>query len=322
MVKALKLQSLYSFELKPKNPFNFYLTASCYNFNWWFNGSKCLIPISKDPPLIAVAHQPHDKVVVDIYGEKSVDHINVEEFVQWALGLNEDLTGFYNVIEDDAILREVPRSLQGMRMRATGFWNALLIAICQQNTSFIQGWSMLCRIYKLFGMKVKLNGIKSILPLSPRDFLTSEAEAKLREAKVGYRAKTIMHAASMIEKGYFEHLERLKDEEAEEKLKEIKGVGSYTARLTLVLSQRRYSLLPLDRWLKRLAEEIYKLKNVEEELKARWKEWCGLAVFFTTVVLDAEVLSKALRRALNGDVKPSCQYEKLSPLTLWMHAIC
>lgn len=259
---------------------------------------------------------------MDIYGEKSVDHINVEEFVQWALGLNEDLTGFYNVIEDDAILREVPRSLQGMRMRTTGFWNALLIAICQQNTSFIQGWSMLCRIYKLFGMKVKLNGIKSILPLSPRDFLTSEAEAKLREAKVGYRAKTIMHAASMIEKGYFEHLERLKDEEAEEKLKEIKGVGSYTARLTLVLSQRRYSLLPLDRWLKRLAEEIYKLKNVEEELKARWKEWCGLAVFFTTVVLDAEVLSKALRRALNGDVKPSCQYEKLSPLTLWMHAIC
>jgi len=303
-------------------PFNFHLTASCYNFKWWFDGSKCLIPISNDPPLIAVTRYSHDEVMVDVYGEKRADYTDVEKLARWILGLDEDLTSFYNVIENDAILREVPKSLRGMRMRATSLWNALLIAICQQNASFAQGWSMLCRIYRLFGLEVELNGIKSILPPSPRHFLTSEAEAKLREAKVGYRARTIIHAASMAEKGYFEYLEKLKDEDAEERLKEIKGIGGYTARLTLVLSQRRYGLLPLDRWLKRLAEEVYKLKNVEEELKAKWREWCGLAVFFTTVVLDAEVLLKALQRALNGDVKPRCQSEKPTPLTLWMHTIC
>jgi len=47
-----------------------------------------------------------------------------------------------------------------------------------------------------------------------------------------------------------------------------------------------------------------------------------LAVFFTTVVLDAEVLSKALKRALTGNVKPTLRRDKLSPLTLWMHEVC
>lgn len=60
-------------------------------------------------------------------------------------------------------------------------------------------------------------------------------------------------------------------------MKEIKGIGSYSARFALVLSQRRYGLLPLDRWLRKLAEEVYGLREVEEGLKAKWKRWCGLA---------------------------------------------
>jgi hypothetical protein len=34
---------------------------------------------------------------------------------------------------------------------------------------------------------------------------------------------------------------------AEDRLREVKGVGAYAARPALVLSQRRYGLLPLDR---------------------------------------------------------------------------
>ena len=315
----MRLRHLYSFKLRPREPYNFKLTASCYNFKWWFNGEKCILPLSGDPPLMAIAKEIEGEISVEVYGLGNAD---VEREVKWMLGVDEDLTGFYEVIANDAILREVPRTLRGMRLRSTSLWQALLIAICQQNASFAQGWSMLCRLYKLFGVEVEINGVKSLIPPSPNAFLRGDAEAKLKSARVGYRAETIIKAAVAASQGALDDLAKLKSQDAEAKLKEIKGIGSYTARLALVLAHRRYELLPLDRWLKSLAKEVYKLNNVEEELKRMWGNWCGLAMFFTTVVLDADVLSIALKRALSGDVSPRAQPSRPTPLTLWMHEIC
>ena len=67
-------------------------------------------------------------------------------------------------------------------MRATSLWNAMLIAICQQNASFAQGWRMLCRVYKLMGKGAKLGDVMTIIPSSPRGLL--------RGAGLEYRAET------------------------------------------------------------------------------------------------------------------------------------
>jgi len=317
----MRLKPLYDFELRPREPFNFYLTASCYNFNWWFDGSKCVIPLSSSPPLVAVARQENSELMVTVYGVKG-GREDVAKMVEHALGVDEDLAEFYGVAGRDPLLYEVPRALSGMRLRTTNLWNAMLIAVCQQNSSFAQGWRMLCRVYKLMGKRVELDGLTTIIPPSPREFLVDSARGLLKEAGLGYRTETIVRAAEAVERGLLKGVEELSDEEAEERLKEVKGIGAYTARLALVLSQRRYGLLPLDRWLEKIAREVYGLGDVEAGLRARWGRWCGLAVFFTTVVLDAEVLSKALKRALTGNVKPTLRRDKLSPLTLWMHEVC
>jgi 3-methyladenine DNA glycosylase/8-oxoguanine DNA glycosylase len=317
----MRLKSLYSFELRPREPFDFHLMASCYNFNWWFDGSKCIVPLSSLSPLVAVTRQEELRLVVTVYGMRDWPE-DVVKMVEHALGINEDLAEFYRVAERDPLLYEVPKTLSGMRLRATSLSNAMLIAICQQNASFAQGWKMLCRIYKLMGKRVELDGLTTIIPPTPRDILADSARRLLKEAGLGYRAETIVRVAETIERGLLEGVEELNDEEAEERLREIKGVGAYTARLALVLSQRRYGLLPLDRWLEKIAREVYRLDDVEVGLKTRWGRLCGLAVFFTTVVLDAEVLSKALKRALTGNVKPTLQRGKLSPLTLWMYEVC
>jgi len=317
----MRLKSLYDFELRPRKPFDFFLTASCYNFNWWFDGSKCIIPLSSSPPLVAVARYKEPELTVTVYGTGR-ERVDVAKVVEHVLGVDEDLTEFYKIAERDLILHEVPKALLGMRMRATSLWNAMIIAICQQNASFVQGWRMLCRVYKLVGRAVELDGATTITPPSPRDLLAEGALGLLRKAGLGYRAETVVRAASAVKEGLLEGVEELSDQEAEERLREVKGIGTYTARLALVLSQRRYSLLPLDRWLERIAREVYGLDDVERGLEAKWGRWCGLAVFFTTVVLDAEVLSRALKRALAGEVKPIIQRDRLSPLTLWMHEVC
>jgi len=313
---VLELKELYELKLQAKEPFDLNLTLSCYSFNWWFNGRAGVIPLLEEPMTVAVVSGSNLEVEVKVFG---VEQVDVEKQLRWILGLDEDLSDFYSKVERDPLLREVPKTLRGMRMRALSPWNALLVAICQQNASFMQGWRMLSRIYKLLGAEVNVEGLKTIIPPGPGKLLSDDAKVKLREAGAGYRAEVIVEAAKRAREGLLKEASSLSPSRAEDVLREVKGIGSYTARLTLVLSMRMYELLPLDRWLKRLAEEVYGVEDAEKELKARWGRWCGLATYFTTVVLDAEVISEALRRALSGEVKPKPYAGRPTPLTMWMH---
>jgi hypothetical protein len=60
--------------------------ASCYNFNWWFDGSKCIIPLSSSPPLAALARHEGPKLVVTVYGAGR-GQADVAKTVEHALGL-------------------------------------------------------------------------------------------------------------------------------------------------------------------------------------------------------------------------------------------
>lgn len=132
----MKLHPLHEFELRPREPFNFHLTASCYNFNWWFDGSKCVIPLSSSPPLVALAYCRDGRLTVEVYGSKSVD---VTKCVEHTLGVYEDLVEFYEIVKHDPILREVPTLLRDMRMRATNLWNAFLIAVVSRMPTSSKG---------------------------------------------------------------------------------------------------------------------------------------------------------------------------------------
>lgn len=105
----MRLKSLYSFELRPREPFDFHLMASCYNFNWWFDGSKCIVPLSSLSPLVAVTRQEELRLVVTVYGMRDWPE-DVVKMVEHALGVNEDLAEFYRVAERDPLLYEVPKN--------------------------------------------------------------------------------------------------------------------------------------------------------------------------------------------------------------------
>lgn len=61
---------------------------------------------------------------------------------------------------------------------------------------------MLCRIYKLMGTKVEVNNATTIIPLSPKNFLTEYSRALLKRAGVGYRAETLIKAAMTIDRAH------------------------------------------------------------------------------------------------------------------------
>ncbi|MEM0083641.1 MAG: hypothetical protein QW102_03885 [Candidatus Nezhaarchaeales archaeon] len=64
-------------------------------------------------------------------------------------------------------------------------------------------------------------------------------------------------------------LEHLNGDETEKLTKGIKGVVNYSAQCNVSTSpsQRRYGSLPLGKWLKRLAKEIYGIRGGEGILR-------------------------------------------------------
>ena len=225
------------------------------------------------------------------------------------LGLDHDYSEPYAIFSSDPILRCIPTSLPGYRLRLLSVWSALLVAVCQQNASFRQGWGMLYRLYTSVGRRliVDLGEEKRVFIESPRpENLSIEA---MKSAGMGYRAETV---SRVIEA-------RLHEVECSDvdRLSEVKGVGSYTLNLVKLLACRDYSALPLDRWLRRLAAEAYGCdpREAERELEKRFGRWRGLAALMTTVALDAEPLTKALERLRRGDVCPGKVVP--SPVTMW-----
>ena len=315
----MKLSKVASRIIGLPEDFSFELMASAYSFSWYFDGSELIIPIGRGELTIAVVRkEDREKLRITLFSQKKINYVDILfEKVEDVIGVNEELKDFHKIWRRDPLLSQSYDFLRGFRLRKTGLWNALLIGVCQQNASFRQGWNMLALIYKNLGLKVEIEGGKAtIVPPSPERIARSSV-GELRRCKLGYRAETVKKCAEAFCSGILS--EEDVDKYGEEDLTEIRGIGKYTARLALILSDRRYELPPIDRWLARIISEVYNVPvgEAEGEWVSRWGKWCGLAAFITTLALDAEPLTQALKRIREGRVTPTFNESKVTPLTLW-----
>ncbi|MEM0027132.1 MAG: hypothetical protein QXT53_04755 [Ignisphaera sp.] len=302
---------------KPKD-FSFFLTASVYNFSFWFSGERFLVPLEDT---ILVLADFGSEIEARVYVSKNRRLEGVDELgkmVEHVLGLGEDLTEFYGIVARDTLLSPSLEMLYGMHMRASPPWIASVIGVCQQNASFKQGWKMFYNFIRVFGKRVVVEDVETYVPPSPSN-INENSMDMLLGAGLGYRAKTVVALAKLFtEKQHLNGFD-VGSGELEEELLSIRGVGEYTSRLALALSLRDYSKPPIDRWLRRIVSEVYRVdeKNVEREYIRVWGRWSALAALYTTVALDAEPLTKALERVRAGQLRPDPS--KISPLTLWKH---
>jgi len=229
------LQTIATASLNVKVDYNFKLTAAAYNFSWYFNGKELLIPLSCEEPVVALVKEKSEKQLQAriLSTRKGVDVDKYLAKIKFVLGIEEDLKEFYNIWAKDKLFRKSLRILKGIHLRATTLWNALLIGICQQNASFKQGWRMLAMMYKILGRKIMVERWgTTYIPPSPKDILNN---VNLLEAcRLGYRASTVVNVAKAFTNNVLS--EDKSDEYLEEDLVKVKGVGSYTARLALVLA--------------------------------------------------------------------------------------
>lgn len=124
----------------------------------------------------------------------------LEERVVFMLGLDRDLTDFYELCRSDPVLRRIPEIGAGRMLRCPTLWEELVKAICGTNVRWSQAVTMIEAVASL-GKPVKEGESDLRAWPMPRAILEAGEEWLRQEARLGYRAPYVIELARRIEEG-------------------------------------------------------------------------------------------------------------------------
>ena len=196
--------------------------------------------------------------------------------------LDEDLSGFYELVRDDPAL-DWCASGAGRMLRAPTVFEDVVKTICTTNTAWSGTRKMTAALVDNLGVEAPGGG---------RAFPTPQAMAEADESfyrdviRAGYRGPYLKTLAEDVAAGRLDLEElndpELPDDEVAARLLALPGVGPYAAAHVMLTSLARYSRLVLDSWTRptygKLAGARSALKDatIERRFK-RYGEWAGLA---------------------------------------------
>ena len=229
-----------------------------------------------------------DGILAEIFSNKALteqDLQKVRGHISHAYGLNENIEDFYNVVVNDPQIQESLHDLSGMRVSCfETLFEILNISSMLQNTTVKRSEQMMENMLSSFGRRVNYDGRQLYVFYTPQDIAQS-FEQKLRELKVGYRAKFLMEIANHFSANadLGERLKTMSFEDAKERLMEIRGVGPYSARIALFQYLRLPNEINFDSWKRKIFSKVFfgnedePVEKVEKEAKKRWGNWAGYA---------------------------------------------
>jgi N-glycosylase/DNA lyase len=209
------------------------------------------------------------------------DDAKLKRTVAHMFRLDEDLSGFYELVREDDLSWCALGA--GRMLRAPTVFEDVVKTVCTTNTAWSGTRKMTAALVNHLGVKAPGGG---------RTFPTAKAMAEADEAfyrdvvRAGYRGPYLKVLATNVAEGRID-LEQLNDRELPDdevaaRLLALPGVGPYAAAHIMLTSLGRYSRLVLDSWTRptyvKLAGARRALKDatIERRFK-RYGEWAGLA---------------------------------------------
>jgi DNA-3-methyladenine glycosylase II len=190
-------------------------------------------------------------------------------------------------------MHKISQALYGFKFPTTETaFEGLVDAIVEQQISIKVARGIEDKIAKKLGGKLKVNGEIHYAFPTPEN-IKNACISNIRACGLSQRkAEYIYYAAESIVDGKLD-LEKLKnnpdDEQVIAELDEIKGVGVWTAELTLLRGMRRLDVLPADDFgIRRVISTYYcggKPINAAEarQIAEAWGKWKGLAAFYLII---------------------------------------
>jgi DNA-3-methyladenine glycosylase II len=221
------------------------------------------------------------------------DRKKAEEAISVLFNLNFDIVPFYKQSKDDKVMACITQKLWGLRSPTTQtVYEALIDSIVEQQISLKVANSMEKKLIKKFGDTLDLEGeVYYAYPTPQRMALASVEE--FRQCGLSQRkAEYIKSASTLIMEGKLD-LEKLKNyDNADEIIKEldkVRGVGVWTAELTMLRGMQRLEALPADDLgLRRVISHYYcggkQITSAQARQIAKgWGKWKGLAAYYLVV---------------------------------------
>ncbi len=224
----------------------------------------------------------------------------IQDALAARLSVTEDLSGFYRMARRDSILRHTLAPLYGMHdTGASHLFASATLAVLLQMAPLKRSEQMMECVIRHFGELAQFDGKHIRVSPTPRRIAKAGVHG-LRRCRLGYRAKYLVRIARILARGDFPSLEalvRLSAEEAKTKLRELPGVGDYSADIVTP-----HNSFPIDVWSADVFGKLFfgrepkagrdAIDRIKAEGLRRWGEYAWLGFFY--VVQDLEGLSKKL----------------------------
>lgn len=254
------------------------------------NGKRILVTVKAT----GTVNKP--EVSAELKADKKItaeDKKKAEASVKSLFTLDLDLNPFYETVKDDEIMADLTRELCGLKSPTTPtVFEALVDSIVEQQISLKVADKIERRITKKFGDTLDLEGdIYYAYPTPQR--LVSVSKEELRECGLSFRKCEYIKGVSMLITEEKLNLEKFRNYERSDQiikeLDEIRGIGVWTAELTMLRGLQRLEALPADDLgLRRIISRYYCDGKVIQSAEARqiaekWGCWKGLAAYYLVI---------------------------------------
>ena len=186
------------------------------------------------------------------------DEQTLEPLIRDYLRLGDDIDAICREIDVDDRIGGALRLYPGMRILRQEPWECLISFICSANSNIPRISANVEDMASSFGRPISFDGIeRSAFPTPER--LAEAGEQRLRELRLGFRAKYVAAVARIVADGNLDlfALREAPYQEALDALTALPGVGDKVANCVLLFSLDKLEAFPVDVWIDRALREWY-----------------------------------------------------------------
>ncbi len=291
-------------KMKPLPPFSFDLSARIFS-----NGDRQIrvyekgkfqqvVRVGAKLVLLSLESQGNteEPTIVAILKSKTrldeSDLVKIKQITSRLLNMDMELSEFYSLARKDSLLNRVVKSLCGLRSPTTPtIFEALVDSIIEQQISLVVATSIERKMIKRFGEAVEFDGTVFYAYPTPNALSQATIDDLTKCGLSQRKAQYIKDISKLIEERKL-NLEEFRNQETldiVQKLDSLRGVGLWTAELTLIRSLQKWDAMPADDiGLRRIISHYYcNDKKITSEqarkISEPWGKWRGLAAYYFVV---------------------------------------
>ena len=294
-----------TFTVQALAPFNFDLSAQIFSSGEMqirayaegmfhqvlrIDGNLVLISITS----LGTIEQPKLKVKLKSNNPlTSQDNQKAQEIIKFIFNLDFDLSSFYKDVQNDHAMHQIAQQLYGLKNPTTPtVFESLVDSIVEQQISIKVAHTLEQRLAKKFGETLTIDGTTFFAYPTPQN-IAGASISEVQQVGLSMRKAEYIHgAAQLIVDGKLD-LEQLKNQQNPERiiveLDEIRGIGVWTAELTMLRGMQKLDALPADDFgIRRVISRYYcggkPIKTAEaREIAKAWGKWKGLAAYYLII---------------------------------------